>query len=100
MDLEEIARKASQSHNDLADLKTTVRQLMVRLDRQALVIGVLKEMLLAGSAAAEDDFLARLAQAAVKKEADDKVCGKCGKPMSPKHSRCMYCGEARPPELV
>jgi ribosomal protein L40E len=99
MDLNEILRKASQSQNEVVEIKATVRQLLERVDRQALVIQVLKEMLLAGSAAAEDDFLARLAQAAAQK-ADDKVCRKCGKPMSPKHSRCMYCGEARPPELV
>jgi hypothetical protein len=99
MDLDEIERKASQSQHELTEIKATVRQLVERVDRQALVIGVLKEMRLAGSAAAEDDFLARLAQAVVRK-AEDKVCGKCGKPMSPKHNRCMYCGEARPSELV
>jgi hypothetical protein len=99
MDRDDIERKASQSQHEVVELKAAVRQLLDRVDRHALVIGVLKEMLLAGSAAAEDDFLARLAQAAARK-AEDKVCGKCGKPMSPKHNRCMYCGELRPTELI
>jgi hypothetical protein len=100
MDPIELARKTAQTQSDLAELKATVRQLQVRVDRQALVLQVLKEMLLAGRAAAEDDFLARLEQLAAAQKVEDKVCGKCGKPMSARHNRCMYCGEARPPELV
>ena len=60
-------------------------------------------MLLAVGGYAEDEYLARLAQAVGKRAAEDaegKVCVKCGKPMSPKHSRCMYCGESRRPELL
>jgi hypothetical protein len=48
MDLDEIERKASQSQHEVTELKATVRQLVERVDRQALVIGVLKEMLLGG----------------------------------------------------
>ena len=33
-------------------------------------------------------------------KADDKTCRKCGKAMSAKHNRCIYCGEERPPELL
>ena len=99
MDLNEIERKASQSHSDVAELKAAVRQLLARVDRHALVISVLKDMLLSGNEAAEDDFLDRLEQADAVK-ADGKSCRKCGKAMSPKHSRCIYCGEARPPELL
>ena len=99
MDRDDVERKASQSQHEVVELKAAVRQLVERVDRHALVIGVLKEMLLEGSATTEDDFLARLAQAATRK-AEDKACGKCGKPISPKHNRCMYCGEARPSELI
>ena len=102
MDPSEMAKRVSQAQTDLTDIKATLRQLMTRLDRQALVIQTLKEMLLGGSADAESDFLTRLAkltQAAVDK-GGGKVCGKCGKAMSLKHTRCMYCGEPRPPELV
>ena len=102
MDPSEMAKRVSLAQTDLGDIKATLRQIMTRLDRQALVIQTLKDMLLAGSTDAESDFLARLAkltQAALEK-GEAKVCGKCGKAMSPKHSRCIYCGEPRPPELV
>lgn len=102
MDPSEMAKRVSQAQTDLTDMKAMLRQLTTRLDRQALVIQTLKDMLLAGRADGENDFLARLAkltQAAVEK-GEGKVCGKCGKAMSLKHTRCMYCGEPRPPELV
>ena len=99
MDLNEIARKATESHTEVSELQIAVRQLLARVDRHALVIQVLKDMLLSGNPSAEDDFLNRLEQAAAQK-ADGKTCRKCGKAMSPRHNRCMYCGEARPAELL
>jgi hypothetical protein len=67
MDLHEIARKTSQSQTEVADLKASLRQLVERVDRQALVIQVLKDMLLSVSGCAEDEFLGRLAQAVEKR---------------------------------
>jgi hypothetical protein len=99
MDFSEVARSASQSHSELIELQATVRQLQARVERHALVIQVLKDMLLAGNDAAEGDFLDRLEQANAHK-VDTKTCRKCGKAMSPKHARCMYCGAARPAELL
>ncbi len=52
-----------------------------------------------GEAAAEDEFLDRLKKAEAQK-ADAKACRKCGKAMSAKHSRCIYCGEPRPADLM
>jgi hypothetical protein len=99
MDLNETGRTSSQSGAELAELKAAVRQLQARLDRHTLVIGVLKEMLLAQSESGEVEFLERL-ERAVAAKAKAKTCPKCGKPMSDKHNRCLYCGEARPPELL
>lgn len=99
MDLNEIARTASQSQNQLVELQDAVRQLQARVDRHALVIQVLKDMLLSGAAPTEDAFLDRLEQAAAQKP-DGRTCRKCGRAMSPRHTRCMYCGEARPAELL
>src|SRR5437764_361336 len=67
MDLNEIARNASQSHTEVAELQIVVRQLQAKVDRHALVIQVLKDMLLATGKAAEDDFLDRLERAAAQK---------------------------------
>jgi hypothetical protein len=97
MDLSQIAKTVSQSGTELADLKAAVRQLLARVDRHALVIQVLKDMLLAKSETSEVEFLEHLEHAAVDK-ANARTCPKCGKAMSVKHNRCLYCGEAPPPE--
>src|SRR5690348_5673846 len=99
MDYNEVEKKAVQSHSEVFELKATVRQLQSRVERQALVIKTLQDVLLAHAGLTEDQFLARLQQAAAEK-ANSNGCRKCGKPMSPKHAKCMYCGEVRPPELV
>jgi hypothetical protein len=99
MDLDEIEKKVSQSGGELTELIAAFKQLRERVDRHALVIQVLKDMLLARGEFSQDEFLDRLESAAAQK-ADGKTCRKCGKAMSAKHKRCMYCGEERPPELL
>jgi hypothetical protein len=99
MDSDEVEKRVSQSGSELVELRAAVRQLQARVDRHALVIQVLKEMLLSQTGVSEDAFFERL-EHAVAQKADDKNCRKCGKAMSAKHNRCMYCGEQRPPELL
>ena len=99
MDLNEIEKKVSQSGGELTELKDAVKQLLARVDRHALVIQVLKDILLSRGEFSEDEFLDRLEHAAAQK-AEGRTCRKCGKAMSAKHKRCMYCGEERPPELL
>jgi hypothetical protein len=60
---------------------------------------VLKDMLLSRGEFSEDEFLERL-ERAVAHKAEGRTCRKCGKAMSAKHKRCMYCGEDCPPELL
>jgi ribosomal protein L32 len=101
MDPEELEKRYSQSNAATLELKTLVKQLQSRLERQALILGVLKDMLLAGDKKLEQDFLERLSAAAANRvaEKDTNVCHACGKAMSPKHTKCMYCGEIRRGEL-
>src|SRR5260370_20824118 len=99
MDHDEIEKRVSQSGAELTELMAAVKQLLTRVDRHALVIQALKDMLLARGVFSEDEFLERLQQAIAQK-ADAKTCRKCGKAMSPRHNRCIYCGEERPPELL
>jgi hypothetical protein len=99
MDFNELENKVSQSGGELTELKAAVKQLLARVDRHALVIQVLKDMLLSRGEFSEDEFLDRLEHAAAQK-AEGRTCRKCGKAMSAKHKRCMYCGEERPPELL
>ena len=99
MDFDEVEQKVTQSGSELVELYAKVRQLQARVDRHSLVIQVLKEMLLSRGGLSEDAFAACL-ERVVAQKADDNRCRKCGKPMSAKHNRCMYCGEQRPPELL
>jgi hypothetical protein len=99
MDFDELENKISQSGSELTELKAAVKQLQARVDRHGLVIQVLKDMLLSRGELREDEFLERL-ERAIGQKAAGKTCRKCGKAMSAKHNRCIYCGEERPPELV
>src|SRR5262245_12962029 len=99
MDLNEIERKVSQGGGELTELTAAVKQLLARVDRHALAIGVLKDMLLSRGEFSEDEFLERLGRAAAQK-AEGRTCRKCGKALNAKHKRCMYCGEERPPDLL
>jgi hypothetical protein len=99
MNQSEIERKASNAASEVAELKAVIKQLQARVERQALVIGTLKDIVLAEADMPEDEFLTRL-QAAAAKKVDANLCAKCGKPMSAKHVKCIYCGEPRPTELI
>jgi hypothetical protein len=99
MDSSEIERKVSQSGGDVTELKDAVKQLAARVDQHAVVIKALKDMLLSHGEFSEDEFLERLEQAVAEKK-EGRTCRKCGKAMSAKHKRCMYCGEERPSELL
>jgi hypothetical protein len=99
VDANEIERKVSQSGSELTELKDAVKQLQTRVDRHAVVIQALKDMLLSSGELSEDEFLERL-EHAVKQKTEGRNCRKCGKAMNAKHKSCMYCGEERPPELL
>jgi hypothetical protein len=99
MDFDEIERKVSQSGGELTELTAAVKQLLSRVDRHALAILVLKDMLLSRGEFSEEEFLERL-ERAVTQKAEGRTCRKCGKAMSAKHKRCMYCGEERPTDLL
>jgi hypothetical protein len=99
MDLNEMERKVSQSGGELTEVMAVVKQLLARVDRHALVIQVLKDMLVSRGEFSEDEFLERL-EHAIAEKAEGRNCRKCGKALNAKHKRCMYCGEERPPELL
>jgi hypothetical protein len=99
MDFDDVERKVSQSGGELVELKLAFKQLLARVDRHALAIQALKGMLLSRGGFSEDEFLEHLKRAAADK-VDAKTCRKCGRALNPKHNRCMYCGEERPPQAL
>lgn len=98
MSSDEAAKLSRQNSSNLIEAQATIKQLQARLDRHSLVIGVLKDLLLAQGGISEDEFLERLENAA-RQRAEDRNCRKCGKALNPKHTRCLYCGEQRATEL-
>ena len=101
MDPEELEQKYLQGSNAILELKALLKQLQSRMERQALILSVLKDMIVAGDKAAEKDFLDRLSAAVANKaaEKDAIACHACGKAMKATHTKCMYCGEARRMDL-
>ena len=98
-DFDPAAGWAGQSQTGLFELKAEVRRLRERVERQAVVIRTLQAVLLEHAGMSADEFLDRLRDA-VADRAEANGCRQCGKPISPKHTKCMYCGTPRPPELV
>ena len=68
MDFNEIEKKVSQSGGELTELKAAVKQLLTRVERRALAIQVLKDMLLSRGEFSEDEFLERLAHAGAQQQ--------------------------------
>jgi hypothetical protein len=100
MDFDDLEMKASRNQSEVVELKAQVHNLQARVERHALVIQVLKEMLLSGGDGVEAEFLDRLHTATLRKKNEGNTCQKCGKAMGALHTRCMYCGEPRPVELL
>lgn len=96
MDLNDLTRKASKAIDEVAELKTLVLQLSGRVEKQALVLAALKDLALADGLT-EQEFDDRVRDATIKR-GNPNVCRKCGKAMSLRQPRCIYCGEPRPAE--
>lgn len=86
---------------DLAALRDMVRQHERRLDRQAVVIGTLAEML-RNLIGAEADQLLACVQAAVadRQTAPPRQCSGCSRPLGAKQAKCIYCGTAAASKTV
>ena len=76
-----------------------LRYAQERVDKLLLVCTALWELLKERTDLTEEDLLEKVVQIdAQDGEVDGEVtrrprpCVKCGRPMSPSHSRCLYCG--------
>ena len=81
MDYNEMEQKVTQSGGEVTELRAAMSQLQAKVDRHALVIQALKDMLHARGCT-EDEFAQRL-QAAVNQKAAGKNCRKCERGDSP-----------------
>jgi len=83
------------------DAKRDVRYLEERLDRLTLVNMAMWSLLKEKVGVAEEDLINRMVEIDISDgKPDGKVtpgvrkCGKCGRTLSPRHRKCLYCGAA------
>ena len=79
-----------------------VQDLEDRLDKLLLVNMAMWELLKARTELTEEDLLGKVQEIDLRDgRADGKVsktvaeCPKCGRTMSPRHKKCLYCGASR-----
>ena len=78
-----------------------LRQLEEKIDKLALVCLSMWSLLLEKTELTEEDLMARVREIDLMDGVEDgkvtknvQKCAKCGRTMSPKHNRCLYCGAA------
>lgn len=94
------ARTAAARSNVRADQATgAVRQLEDKLDKLTLVCMSMWSLLLERTDLTEQDLMQRVKEIDMMDGTPDgkvtktvQKCGKCGRTMSPKHNKCLYCG--------
>lgn len=103
---EPIASKSTGAAALRTDLppgvQTGLRHMEERVDKLVLVCLAMWSLLRQTTNLTEDDLMERMRQIDLMDEkADGKVtrqvvaCSKCKRVMSPRHSRCLYCGEPK-----
>jgi len=90
---------ASGAARDARDIKADLTE---RLDKLTLISMAMWELLQEKAGLTETDLMARIKEIDLRDgQADGKVtrqiarCTKCDRVMSPRHSRCLYCGEEK-----
>ena len=77
------------------------KQIEERLDRLVLVCTAMWELIQEKTSLSEEDLLAKVREVDLRDGAEDNKirgaiaqCPQCGRTMSPRHRRCLYCGNA------
>lgn len=93
---------ANEANRTARDVAGDIRRLQSRVDRLALVCQGLWELLRERTDLTEEDLQQKVAQIdAADGSSDGKVtvapvkCSACGRTVSPRQDRCMYCGADR-----
>lgn len=95
----EAQATASRSASKATDAQRDVNYLDDRVDRLTMICMALWELLKERTDLTEEALLVKVqdidlrdGQLDGKIRSDIKKCTKCSRVMSPKHSRCLYCG--------
>jgi len=98
----EAASTANRSAAKARDARTTAKQLENRVDQLVLVCMAMWSLLREKTDLSEEDLAARVQQIDLQDGSlDGKVkrelarCSHCGRTLSRRHVRCLYCGTPR-----
>jgi len=101
------SQQAASAANDAAAAKREVNELNMELARMKLVCAAMWELVKEKTNLTEDDIIARMAVIDAKDGVADgrllaapKKCVDCGRPVTPRQGKCIYCGKVQPIESV
>lgn len=96
------AGMASQASSDAREARTDTRLLQDRIDHLTLVCMAMWSIIQDKTDATEQDLLDRVKTIDLMDGKEDgkadrgiQKCPKCGRVMSPRHRKCIYCGSER-----
>jgi hypothetical protein len=96
---QQAAASASRRGSAESANRSALEELSDRIDKLSLVCLSMWSLLLEHTELTEEDLMRRVREIDLQDGvADGKVtrqiqkCGKCGRTMSPKHNKCLYCG--------
>jgi hypothetical protein len=93
----EKARQLDEARGDVAKLRDAVADLQRQLDGQAALVRALFALLRETHGLTEAQLLDHFRRAVDERAAGPaKLCTACGRPVSLRHQRCLYCGADQP----
>lgn len=97
----DLETKVAAQQRELTELRKLVQQLDERLDRQGLVLRALCRVVQEAQGLNPRQLLDRVRQEETERaSAPPRTCPKCGKVVTQRTNRCIYCGEVREMESV
>lgn len=95
--LPEKLRQLDEARGDIAKLRDVVTDLQRQLDAQAALLRALFALLQETHGLTEAQLLDHFHRAVDERTAAPaKPCTACGRPVSLRHQRCLYCGADQP----
>jgi TolA-binding protein len=92
---DDTKREARRSAADAADAKDQVRELQERVDELSLVLNAMWVLVQEQTDLDDEDLARKLSELSLEREGashEPAQCAQCGRPLSSRHPKCMYCG--------
>ena len=89
------SNKLDEARREITALRDAVVDLQRRVEKQAVLLRALCDVLGERHELTEAELLDRFRQAeTTKANTPAKLCAHCRRPVNQRHHRCLYCGEA------